>query len=235
MHFTSLRSPKKLLLRIVAFTVLICFAATNITSAQPSIGIQITGPERVSLAPEFANLEIPEELGTVREIIPARSAQRKSPVILHIQDAHGSYEAQIHIKKIISHLVKKYGFSLILVEGAAQALKPDLFRFFKERSLNLKIADLLAQDGELTGAELYLLEASDQIKGIGVEDPESYADNLKTFRDLIGNQKEVQQFVKALRTRIEMLGSRKLDKELRDFLRSWQAWREEKTDLLGFL
>ncbi|MBI3999143.1 MAG: hypothetical protein HY351_00865 [Candidatus Omnitrophica bacterium] len=235
MHFTSLRSPQKVLLRIIAFTVLICFAATNITSAQPSIGIQVTGPERVSLAPEFANLEIPEEFGTVREIIPARSAQRKSPVILHIQDAHGSYEAQIHIKKIISHLVKKYGFSLILVEGAAQELQPDLFRFFKARSLNLKIADLLAQDGELTGAELYLLEALDQIKGIGVEDPESYADNLKTFRDLIGNQNEVQQFVKALRTRIEMLGSRKLNKELRDFLRSWQAWREEKTDLRGFL
>ncbi|MBI1977913.1 MAG: hypothetical protein HYS55_04090, partial [Candidatus Omnitrophica bacterium] len=231
MHLTLSKSSKYLILRTISFIVLICFVTTNVGWTQPSVGIQFTGPERGILH----RFEIPPEFGTVREIIPAPDPHSKTPLILHIQDAHGSYEAQVNIKNIIRYLVKEYGFSLILTEGAAQELEPNLFGIFKDHALNLKIADALAKEGELTGAELFLLETPNKVAGIGVEDQTAYADNLTVFRELIGNRKETQEFVKVLRAQIELLGSRKLHKELRDFLRSWQSWREEKLDLVGFL
>ena len=160
MHLTGLKSVKRFMIRTISLTVLVCFVTTNMGWSQPTIGVQIGGIEHGSLDRKFLTLKIPEELGTVREILPAKVPRKEAPLILHIQDAHGSYEAQVHIKKIISYLVKHYGFSLILTEGAAQRLEPSLFRIFKDHALNLRIADELAKEGELTGSELFLLEAS---------------------------------------------------------------------------
>ena len=235
MHLSCRKATEHFFLRTISFILLICVSTTELARSQPSIGIQTHSPEHEILSPKWANFEIPKELGVVKEIIPAHSSKSESPLVLHIQDAHGSYEAQVNIKKIIAHLVKDYGFSLILTEGAAQELQPKLFRIFKDQSLNLKIADALAKVGELTGAELFLLEAPEKVKAQGIEEPATYAENLESFRDLISSKKESQKFIKTLRSQIELLGSRALNKNLREFLRSWQSWREEKLDLAGFL
>src|SRR3989338_4810271 len=145
MYFTPLRSPKNVFLKIIAISVLICFVTNDVVFAQPSIAIQSLSKEEQPLSNPFRDLTIPEDIGNVSEVLPSVDG-KKGPVIFHIQDAHGSYEAQLNIKRIIEHLVKKYRIPLILLEGAAQPLEPDLFRFFKDSSMNNKIADLLAQD-----------------------------------------------------------------------------------------
>ena len=204
--------------------------------------IQISPKEQhreLKLAADFAALTISEELGRVELVKPATRGETVATPhsIIHIRDAHGSYEAQRNIEKIIEQLVRETGIRTILVEGAIGELRPELFRFFKDHSANQKIADQLARYGEFTGSELFLLDPVNarDTQGIGVENLSAYAANLKTFRRVLGQQSKSDRFIRGMRRQIEMLGSRLLNKTLRDFLRLWQSWREDRLPLSGFL
>ncbi len=229
------KGGEKLFLRMVSAFVLTAFFGTNLAPAQPPAVVSPLKPDQISEVNPLIRIQIPEELGTVREVLSSPGLQNQAPAVIHIQDAHGSYEAQIKIKKILDHLVRCYGISLILVEGAAEPLDSGLFRIFKDQNLNLKVADFLAQEGELSGTELYLMEAADRVQAEGIEDPEMYGQNLKTFREIASKRQEVQNEIGVLRAQIEMLGSRMLNKNLREFLKGWQSWRAEQLSLSEFL
>lgn len=224
-----------LVLRVVSIVVLTAFFGTGLAPAQPPAAVSPLKPDQISEVNPLSRIQIPEELGTVREALSPPASQSQIPTVIHIQDAHGSYEAQIKIKKILDLLVRDYGVSLILVEGASERLDPGLFRMFKNQSLNLKAADFLAREGELSGTELYLLEADERIRAEGIEDPEMYGQNLKTFREMASKRLEIRNEFGALRTQIEMLGSRVWNKNLRKFLKGWQSWRAEQLSLPEFL
>ena len=67
------------------------------------------------------NIAVPEEFGSVEEVFQGNSS---SPLIIHIQNVHANYEAQVNIKGILNHLVDEYKFSLIQLEGAVSKLDP---------------------------------------------------------------------------------------------------------------
>ncbi|MBU9889713.1 MAG: phosphotransferase, partial [Candidatus Omnitrophica bacterium] len=75
---------------------------------------------------------------------------------------------QQKIKGLLQYLEKKYAITTIFVEGASEDLNPDYLKLFPDAERNLKLADFLAKQGELTGAELYLLEADKA--GLGTRD-----------------------------------------------------------------
>ncbi len=183
------------------------------------------------------DLSIPESLGRVESVRPVIAAGNEAPAIIHIRDAHGSYEAQRHTKEIIEHISGAYGIKTILLEAASSELDPEQFRFFDDEDLNKKIADYMAQNGDLSGAELFLLDHLDDpsIHAEGVENLEAFAKNLKTFQKVASHRTNVDRYLKNLHGQIEVLGSRYFNKDLKDFLRSWLAWRDERLDLIGFL
>ena len=104
----------------------------------------IGGQAEVSL-PYQAKLDssigfsIPAELGSI-EYFKAG----KGPTLVHIQTAHGHYQAQKQIQAILHHLDKNYGIKTLLVEGSAFELNPELIRFFpKNNELTMKAAEEL--------------------------------------------------------------------------------------------
>ena len=103
-------------------------------------------------------IEIPETMGTIRERYEA--PQSGSPVIIHIQDAHAHYEAQQNIQKILGELTQKNGIDLIFIEGAMDRLEADRLRYFKKENLNRELVDLLAKQGVVSGAEMFLYSVS---------------------------------------------------------------------------
>lgn len=230
---------EKLFLRTISIFVLTAFFGTNLAVGEPSAVSLNSGPisevspdVSIEIPQDLGTLQIPQDLGTVRDRV---SSGRQGRVVLHIQDAHGSYEAQVKIKKLLHHLVDHYGASLVLVEGASRPLDPELFRIFKDQNLNIKIADSLAKEGELSGAELYLVEAENPVHTEGMEDAQTYIDNLLMFRNMAEKRAQIESWIAKLRAQIETTGFRKLNKPLREFLRNWQLWREERMSLIDFL
>ncbi|MDA9101404.1 hypothetical protein N9K06_01865, partial [Omnitrophica bacterium] len=144
---------KKNYLSLVAKLTLSAFLTTQVIGPVPaqaavqslSVGIQSETP-RLPF-----DLNIPAELGTIDQL-----SSGAGPAIVHIQDAHGNFEAQKNIRAILNYLHHEYGFDLVLLEGAQSKLKPELLRFFPQRmDLTLQIAEALTRDAIVKGPELF--------------------------------------------------------------------------------
>ncbi len=179
------------------------------------------------------SLDIPDSLGQIKELhYPLTSTAR--PFITHIQDAHSNPSAQRKISEILTFLHDKRSSDETLhiaVEGATGDIRAEFLDFFPNYpEINDAIVEDLLNKGELTGAEYF---AWDQYKSqkskdgknagsvsiVGVEKPEIYRENLKRYRDLLFQRKDVDVLLNEYRRDLELAASRVLSPNLRSFLR----------------
>ncbi len=204
-------------------------------------------------------LDLPQSLGSVEETY---AAPENSVTLIHIQDAHGSYEAQKNIRDILRTLAEQHKIKLIFVEGAQTALDPNLFHFFEDPSLNLKAADTLMRHGEFSGAEMFLLEqsflknkgtlrrlklrasasvpeprGSGLTTGYGIEQPDLYRHDLILFRKIMNKNETAAQFMAGLLLQTQILEDPIFTKELNTFMNAWKRHNEggELLRYAGFL
>ena len=141
--------------KTIGFLTLLCFLFEQYSWAIPPGSIQMNFSSEIPIAKSF---EIPAELAQVETIYTAPQNENKSKVIFYIQNIHAHRQAQIQIQKIADYLSKKYGVKDLFLEGAAEDLNPGEVQIFKDPKLNQKYAEILAEKGDLTGAEMVLLE-----------------------------------------------------------------------------
>jgi len=143
--------------RLVSFLTAAVFTFTTISWPAPA-----APAAEVRVPSVLDQITLPDSLGRIESrYLPERPLERVDvPILLHLQDAHASYDGQIKIKEILQHLEQNYGFDLILLEGAEGRLDPETLRFFDDDSLNHKVADKLARKALVGGAELFLVERS---------------------------------------------------------------------------
>lgn len=190
------------------------------------------GREVFSQALNPYGIAIPGDVGNVEDVFQGAP---ESPLVVHIQEAHANYEAQLNIKKILTQLHSDYKFSLIQLEGAASKLDPSIFQTAYLKEANAKLADYLMREGRLSGAEAFAVESKEPVELQGIEDRMLYMENLKTFRSVYAHQKEVDQFFKAMRVMLKDLRLKLLNEELLDLTRNMEAYAQEKIDLLDYL
>src|SRR3989338_4315647 len=97
---------KKITFKLLTIFVLVTFTGTTLAWSGLPASSEVSVP---SLAD---TIQIPESLGSVRQKFTAPESPG-APFIVHLQDAHGSYEAQENIKKILRLLKEEKGFDLI--------------------------------------------------------------------------------------------------------------------------
>ncbi|HLD50464.1 MAG TPA: hypothetical protein VJC08_04630, partial [bacterium] len=138
--------------KIIALLTLTVFSSQNAVWALPAQSPSFSNP--AEFRTERPNIRIPAQWGEIKESYDNPAA---GSLVVHIQNAHGNYQAQKNIQKMINLLHKKHKVRSVFLEGANDKLDPSVFRFFKDNRLNLKAADLLMRQGEFTGAEMFLL------------------------------------------------------------------------------
>lgn len=171
-------------------------------------------------------LSIPPKLGTIEKSISGRGS-----LIVHIQTAHGNYEAQKKIQAILHYLKDKYGIKLLLLEGTAFKLHPELLKLFPKRmDLTMKALDELAKRALVKGPELFLAEAPDA-EAYGIEDIDAYVRNGKDFRAVLSKQQETEAFLGKIHLQLERLMGTYLSKELRSFLKRQEDYETKRIPL----
>ncbi|MBI4971096.1 MAG: hypothetical protein HZC17_04570, partial [Candidatus Omnitrophica bacterium] len=210
------------------FRKVIAFVLT-LTFLVQSVGLSQIQPLELRAA-QSVQIEIPKEFG---EIVSSPLASSKSNVIIHIQDAHGSYEAQKNIEKIIRHLSDHYGIKTLFLEGGAGKLAPEQFHFFDDRKLDLKVADLLMQRGAFTGAENFLL--SGKAEGYGIEDVSFYRNNFTLFESAVNARAQADLELKKLKAETQNQTNQIFSKDARDFVKAWELHQSENSDWMRYL
>ncbi|MBI4550462.1 MAG: hypothetical protein HY714_06015 [Candidatus Omnitrophica bacterium] len=178
------------------------------------------------------NLIVPEKFGSIEEIFQGAPG---TPLVIHIQDAHANYEAQLNIKRILKHLSKSYNINLIQLEGASSKLNPAIFETAYLKQANYKLADYMMREGRLSGAEAFAIEADQPVVLEGVENRALYMENLRTFRSVYSHQEEIKDFFKSARVLAKDLRIKLLNEELLDLTRNMEAYAKESIDLLDYL
>ena len=171
-----------------------CFFLSLLT-VPPEASAQLQGEViPLSLVP----LSIPRELASIKEAFLPDPKSENIPLI-HIQSVHAHAETQKKIYSLLKFLDQKYGIRALFIEGAGEDLNPDYFRFFDENRLNVQVAEKLVEKGELTGAELFLVESQKKIPAYGIEDPDLYHDNLESFQVVMSRRDTTKPFMSGLR------------------------------------
>ncbi len=209
---------------ISAFTVAaVCL--TQIFFEQPALAQMPETPRALKAAAAF-QIEIPPELGRIETITSGTG-----PVFIHIQEAHGDYESQKKIEALLHYLKKQYGVKLVLVEGSAAQLHPEILNFFPaDPAATNKVLDALAREAWAKGTESFLV-SDKETAAYGIETFGSYLKNARQFQTILGRRNETADFIDALQSRMQQLASVLLNKNLRSFLRRRQSYDEKELPL----
>ncbi|MBI4706921.1 MAG: M20/M25/M40 family metallo-hydrolase [Candidatus Omnitrophica bacterium] len=172
---------------------------------------------------DFTSIEIPQELGVIKESYISKSNPHK--LIIHIQDAHANVEAQENEAKLISYLKDKYSANLVSVEGGFGDFDAKFFREFpKDKKVRNKIARYFLSKSFISGTDYLLITDNSPPAVYGAEDKDLYSTHLAVFKD---NQEIVSALnrslglldnaVEALKDKFYSRDLRELDKKTSDF------------------
>jgi len=215
--------------------------SSSVSDTVPIAGINQSSTGRVQIDPNASildsalnpyNISIPEQFGTIEEVY---QGSQNAPLVVHIQNVHSNYEAQVNIKNILNHLVNQYQFSLIQLEGAVSKLDPAILQPSYLKEANLKLVDFLMRDGRITGADAFAVETDKPIELYGIEDYSLYTENLKMFKAIYKHQEELKPFFDEVHRLILNVGPKLLNPELLDFTRKTEEFSTDKIDLMDYL
>ena len=164
-------SQRQPIMKLIASIVVFTFFTTGLGITPEAFAATALPTSEVSSL-TVGTLVIPAELGQVTETV---QGDPKAPSFIHIQSAHGNYQAEKNIEKLLSHIEKNSSVKMMLLEGAAGKLHPEIFRLFPGNpDFNAKVTDKLMQEGYLTGPERFLIE-----NGAHRSQPAAHSQNVR--------------------------------------------------------
>ncbi|HCM41922.1 MAG TPA: hypothetical protein DIS66_01205, partial [Candidatus Omnitrophica bacterium] len=212
--------------KIAATATALCVAFTQIAVAAPAFSVsarEVSLPDTLRLD-QAMQISVPSAVATVDKLIPGNGK-----TIFHIQTAHGQYQAEKQIEFLLAHLEKNYGVETLLMEGASEALNPEIINFFPEdRKSTLEVVDAFVRHSVISGPEVFLLN-SGKAQGLGIEDEAVYEQNLQDFVSVVNARDAGGQFLSNLEIGIERLAALYLSSDARSFLK--QVERKETGDV----
>lgn len=251
--------------RAIAMFVLFAFTSTTIAwsaPAEPSAPrLQTTDRRLETHITSLADtITIPSDLGSIKEIFQPRAVEgyssslrsQVSGLVVHLEDAHGSVEAQLHQEAILRHLRKEYGLDTIFVEGGLGDLRPELLSFLEDEKRNSELINKLTEKGLVGGVERFLSESWDSSKpgtktraksqvpspapkAFGAESAPLYRRELELFREVYAHKAESDQFLNGIRRQLLAQSASGFNKELKAFFKEWLFQEEVQKDILSHL
>jgi|GEM_PF-3892301 len=215
--------------RIASVVTLFFFAFTNLAPSGFA-GIHFSPAEKVPVSK--LELLLPPELGRVED---THISAEGSPVVFHIEAAHGDAGIQKKIKEILRYLHETQRVQLVFAEGAAEKLEPELLRFFPDRSLNDQMAELLLEKGLYTGMDLFLLDpASKDIEAVGIEKSRLYRAAYQAFSKVLQDSPAVETFLREKQMRLDRQAQTVLSKNLMELVRKHQKFEDHQFSFIAY-
>ncbi|MGQ0644005.1 MAG: hypothetical protein ACT4O3_00740, partial [Elusimicrobiota bacterium] len=174
--------------------------------------------------------------GTVREIYLAKDPA--APLIVHIQDVHGHYEAQKNMARILQGLAEERGIGLIGLEGAEGGFVTGDIRASADKAALERASEDFLKRGLLGGPEHIALTAAKELTLWGSEDTPLYLDNIRAVKESLRLKPEGRRRLEIQARRLDVLKEKIYSPGLKAYDRRAAAYREKKEDLgtyVGYL
>ena len=160
------------IIKLIASVVIVLFTFTTVSWA---------GPNRVY------TIKVPEELGQVKERYQGTSDE----VVVHMQDAHTSFQAQKNLCNLIEYFVNKKGVNVVAVEGAEGNAGLNMLRRMPELDVKRPVTEDFLREGRFKGAEAAHVISSKYFELFGAEDMDLYDINFEAFVNTLSKREEI--------------------------------------------
>jgi len=187
---------------------------------------------------EVGKINVPAQYGKITETYDAssRSALRApANLIIHIQDLHCNYEAQKALAKIVEHLYKNYGTTLILVEGGYGDVSLSYLRKEGTKARRLEVAEKYLKDGLIAGEEYLDIVSDYPIKLWGIEDEALYQENVDAFLAIDQVRDDLTKYLGAMNGAVNALKEKVYNKALFELDGKASLYKEEKLTLSEYI
>ncbi|MBI4217602.1 MAG: hypothetical protein HY610_00635, partial [Elusimicrobia bacterium] len=130
----------------------------------------------------------------------------KTPLIIHLQDAHDVYSAQKSLAFLLTDLMG-LGVEMVGLEGSEGTLQGiETWRKYPDRGSMLEMAGALMKDGLLTGAEIAgLSRENDSVEFYGLEEKDSYLDQVNSFKETLAHKGNVKAWKEEVESVLQKL------------------------------
>lgn len=193
-----------------------------------------------------SELKIPAEFGSVKEYWPhtgapeRQSTRAPEKIIIHIQDAHCNYEAQMNLAKMLEYLYQAHGVTLILVEGGSRSDSLSYMREYAPKEKRTEVADKYLKMGKICGENYLDIVEEYPIDVFGIEKPELYDANMNSFlkideirdKDLVMLD-NLRQTANALKEKLYSNETRDLEAKKKDYTDEKMKFKDYTVYLLS--
>jgi len=191
---------------------------------------------------DLSQINIPSELGRIIEVYDAERDKgqgirdkAKGVLVVHIQDLHTNAEAQYNEASILETLIKDYGMSLVLSEGAEGEVDTSSVSNFPDAEVREKTARIFVESGELTAEEYLSITKYPDLPIWGIEDKDVYFKNIIQFNKIVKFSPKSQVFISQAKKALENLRPKLYTSELKEIDQKEVQYENEEIETKEYL
>ncbi len=180
------------------------------------------------------NINVPDEIGILKETFIPEGTEIIKELIIYIQDAHCHYEAQMNIAKIVRLMIENYGVKLANVEGTAGLIDTKPFSAFNDRKVKMDFAEYFMKQGKITGPEYLSITSDLEFTIFGIENEDLYAENYTAYMNTMQYRDKVNAYTQKLIQRLNALKLKLFSPELLELDNKSTDYEEKRLEFADY-
>lgn len=177
---------------------------------------------------------IPEGAGHIVESYKANVPEETQKVVVHIQDIHTNYEAQMNLCKIITSLIKQNQLKLIMVEGGWGNVSLSYLRSYADKDRRLEVAEEYLREGKISGEEYLDITSDYDIILEGVEEEALYRQNLEEFFKIEEFRHKANEELTVLKDAVSKIKKKSYPPKLIELEKAKESYDKEELSLAEY-
>ncbi|MFT5207540.1 MAG: hypothetical protein ACI9CF_001296, partial [Candidatus Omnitrophota bacterium] len=203
-------------IKLLAWAIVLSFCVEQIALAAPMSPVSMSQntPQAINSLQQIIEnpylLNIPHEYVTLKEVHRGKGQK----LIIHIQDAHSNFGAQMNLSKALNQIMGQYKIPLVLAEGSAREVSLNSIKHIATPAQWKIAANRFLLDGVIQGEEFLNLTQDHDMRIMGIEYQDLYQKNLQAFAQLKTKRQDILNQLHHSRKTINLIKNRIYPKEL---------------------
>ncbi len=175
---------------------------------------------------------VSEANGTIRD---SHFVGSDSGIVVHIQDLHCNYDAQISVYNIINELIDKYNLDLVSIEGSVGQLETAPYSKRPNDDIKESVARYFVKTGELDGAGFAHMMKHSGFSFFGADDAKLHQENVDAYMESLKGQADNERYYNNIKEILERLKFKAYSKELLELDKNIQDYKAEDMDFTSYI
>ena len=175
---------------------------------------------------------VSENHGTIKD---SYFAGANNGVIVHIQDLHCNYDAQMSIYNIINELIDKYRLDIVAVEGCVGELDTSPYSKRPNDSIKESVGQYFMKTGHMDGAAYAHMMRHSGFTFWGADDSQLHSNNVDAYKRSLQGEEENARYYSNLKEIIEAIKQKAYPRDLKELDEKISAYKNETLDFSEYI